>query len=198
MAASIRAGCLTKVGIFPIPFISMMWSRCRRVWPRLFGSSRPAIYWSVRSLDLVAVIDPKTLRVKWWRNGLWVREHDPDWLPDGMISVYNNQPRDRHSMGRSRLIGIDPATFQTKTLFDGRPVQVYSTIWGKHEILSDGSLLITLSQQRRVLHVTRDGRVMMELLNRFDERRNLLLFEAQFFALDFFDFDFKELNCASS
>jgi len=101
-------------------------------------------------------------------------------------------------MGRSRLIGIDPATFQTKTLFDGRPVQVYSTIRGKHEFLSDGSLLITLSQQRRVLHVTRDGRVMMELLNRFDERRNLLLFEAQLFAFDFFEFDFKELNCAPS
>lgn len=153
---------------------------------------------SARSLDLVVVIDPKTLRVKWWRNGPWVRQHDPDWLPDGTISVYDNQMRDGHSIGRSRIIGIDPATFQTKTLFDGGPVQAYSAIRGKHQILSDGSLLITLSQQGRVLHVTRDGRVMMEFLNRFDERRNLLLSEAQFFASDFFDFDFKELNCAPS
>ena len=153
---------------------------------------------SARSLDLVAVIDPTTLRVKCWHNGPWVRQHDPDWLPDGTISVYDNQMRDGHSIGRSRIIVIAPATFQTKTLFDGRPVQTYSAIRGKHQILSDGSLLITLSQQGRVLHITRDGRVIMGFPNRFNQRRNLLLSEMQFFAADFFDFDFKELNCAPS
>ena len=77
-------------------------------------------------------------------------------------------------------------------------MQAYSAIRGKHQTLSDGSLLITLSQQGRVLHVTRDGRVMMEFLNRFDARQNLLLSEAQFFPPDYFDFDFKHLNCAPS
>jgi arylsulfotransferase ASST len=50
---------------------------------------------SLRTIDLVAVVDPDDYRVKWWSNGPWIGQHDPDFASDGTISVYNNTGRGR-------------------------------------------------------------------------------------------------------
>ena len=64
---------------------------------------------SMRNINAIAVLDGKTLLVKWWRTGPFLRQHDPDFLPNGHILVFDNRlgGRDRR-FGESRIVEIDP------------------------------------------------------------------------------------------
>ncbi|MCB2192647.1 MAG: arylsulfotransferase family protein [Deltaproteobacteria bacterium] len=138
---------------------------------------------SLRSINLVLVIDPVTAKVKWWRQGMTRRQHDPDWAPDGTISIFdNNTHRDW-----SRIVAVDPKTSERRVLLDGRLYGFYSHIQGKHQHLPGGGLLITSPQQGRVFEVDRQGKVVFELLNVYDDEDQLLnLSEAISLPLDYF------------
>ena len=45
---------------------------------------------SFRNLNLLMVFAPDTGKVKWWRTGPWLRQHDPEFAPGGAIVVFNN------------------------------------------------------------------------------------------------------------
>ena len=64
---------------------------------------------SMRNINAIAVLDGTTLLVKWWRTGPFLRQHDPDFLPNGHILVFDNRlgGRDRR-FGESRIVEIDP------------------------------------------------------------------------------------------
>ncbi|HKT86353.1 MAG TPA: arylsulfotransferase family protein [Novosphingobium sp.] len=115
---------------------------------------------SLRSLNLVAVLDPKTRRIKWLTSSYTLRQHDPDWEPDGTISVFDNQ------MGRhfSRVVDFDPATNRYRTVVNGRPLNFYSRIRGKHQLLRDGGVLISSAEQGRLFELGPDGRISSEIL----------------------------------
>ncbi|MCF8034918.1 MAG: arylsulfotransferase family protein [Desulfarculaceae bacterium] len=139
---------------------------------------------SMRSLNLVLVVDPATLKVKWWRGGMVRRQHDPDWSPDGTITIYNN------NMHRdwSSIVAVDPKTYESRARLDGKQYGFYSHIQGKHQVLPGGGLLITSSQQGRVFEVSPEGEVVFELLNVYDDKGRLLnLSEAVGLPLDYFE-----------
>ncbi len=125
---------------------------------------------SLRSLDLVMVMDPDTLKVKWWRQGMVRRQHDPDWVADGTISIYdNNMHRDW-----SRVVALDPKTYETRVSLDGKKYGFYSYIQGKHQVLPQGGMLVTSPKQGRVFEVDQGGKVVFELLNVYDDEGRLL------------------------
>ncbi len=140
---------------------------------------------SAREINLVFVVDPQTLALKWWRVGATIRQHDPDWQPNGRITVYNN----RMTRGYSEIVEIDPVTFARTVLVDGRQHGFYSRIRGKHQVLPDGGMLITASQQGRTLELSADGEMALEFHNVLDEAKPVLgaLSEAMFFPADAFD-----------
>ncbi|HVJ29271.1 MAG TPA: arylsulfotransferase family protein, partial [Gammaproteobacteria bacterium] len=116
---------------------------------------------SFREIDLVAVIDPETAALKWWNVGPWLKQHDPDFLPDGRISVYSNNP----SRGRSDILKIDPRTRAvTSDLYDGG-ARFYSAEMGSHQYQPNGNVLITVPGEGRVLLVSPHGEPIMEFNN---------------------------------
>lgn len=119
---------------------------------------------SARELNLVFVVDPATAKIKWWRVGATIRQHDPDFAPTGLISVFDNR------MGRefSAIAGLDVETLAFQKLVDGAKLDFYSRIRGKHQWLPGGGVLITAAQQARVLELAADGTVALEFLNFLD------------------------------
>ena len=57
---------------------------------------------SLRNLDLLMVMSPVTGQIKWTRTGPFLRQHDPDFLPTGQISVFDNREQWRQVFGGSR------------------------------------------------------------------------------------------------
>lgn len=139
---------------------------------------------SLREVNLVAVIGGADHDLKWSSTGPWYRQHDPDFLPDGTISVYDNNM----GFGSSRILAIDPQTGKQATLFEGTESQpFYSWRRGQHEHLDNGNLLITESERGRVLEVDRDGGLVWEFNNIYDETRNGIVTRAMVLPPDYFE-----------
>jgi hypothetical protein len=140
----------------------------------------------LRSLNLLFVLDPETLRIKWWRMGEWRRPHDPDWSPDGAIVTYDNNMH----RGFSRITKLWPGSLRREVLYEGREEDFYSWQRGKQQVLPGSNLLITVPMQGRVLEVTDRGEVVFELVNAYrrENHAKLALSEAVHLPRGYFEF----------
>ena len=139
---------------------------------------------SARSLNLIFVIDPDTLKVKWWRMGVTQRQHDPDWLPSGRIMAFDN----RMSRDYSEIVTIDPMTMAADVIYDGRADGFYSRIRGKVQRLDGGTLVITSPQQGEAFEVAPDGSRPLRIADTRpgSATQNYTISEMRWLPLDFF------------
>lgn len=127
---------------------------------------------SARNVNLIMVIDPDTEEIKWSQTGPWLRQHDPDFLPTGEISVFDNRKDDSAGaiFGGSRILLVQPATGNVKTIYEGTKDQPFFTNRaGKHQYLENGNILITERGNGRVFEITPAGDLVWSFVNRYDE-----------------------------
>ena len=156
---------------------------------------------SIRSYNMVLVIDPDTGKIKWWRIGPWLRQHDPEFKPGGTIVVFNNNiyqtafnaselPVFVSSISApsvTNILEIDPASDEHRIIYGGRRGQeILSIIKGKVELTPNGGLLVTECQSGRVFETDAAGRVIWEYINRYDSDEVAEIGEARIYPVSYF------------
>lgn len=134
---------------------------------------------SLWGIHVLGIIDPDKKTVVWARTGGWRRQHQPTFLDDGRMLLFDNLGAARD---RSRVIVLDPLTGETLWQYGGtRDVDFFSKTLGTAQRLPNGNTLISESENGRALEVTRDGRTVWEFNNphRAGEHKELVavLFE---------------------
>ena len=147
---------------------------------------------SFRNIDLVTVLDPDTLQIKWWSHGPWIQQHDPDFRGDGRITVFNNNGWRK----LSSIVSIDPGTRAVGTAEIDARFRFYSQYMGKHEYLDDGTLQIVVPFEGRALEVAPDGEVLLEINNLFSADHNAFVADYALLAPDFLDTPPARFACA--
>ena len=140
----------------------------------LFESGDLAV--SLRDVNLVFVFDPESGELKWHADRPFLRQHDPDFIGDGWIGIFDNrkEPTERGEMlGGSRIIAIQPHTDSTRILFPTeRSDPFYTRIRGKWQMLENGNMLLTESQAGRVVEVAPSGETVWEWVHEpFSEKK---------------------------
>jgi hypothetical protein len=129
---------------------------------------------SLRNLDTIAVLDRGTLLVKWWMTGPFLRQHDPDFLPNGNILVFDNRKGGpAREFGFSRILEIDPVARRVVWSYAGSEGEpFYTDALGKVQSLPNGNVLVAVGGEGRVFEVARTpegGRIVWEWINKVGE-----------------------------
>ena len=119
---------------------------------------------SIREMHMLAVLDQNDGRLKWHRQGPWVRQHDPDIMPDGTVEIFNNRSKAiGSSVTGSQIVSYDPSTDETRILHPaGDDDGFFSWIMGTHQRLDNGNILIAESVTGRMFEATPAGAVVWD------------------------------------
>jgi hypothetical protein len=133
---------------------------------------------SLRASNLVMVVDPDTEQVKWYMSDHFVQQHDPDFIGDGWIGVFDNardETRRGELLGGSRIVAVQPHTDSVRVMFPASESEpFYTRILGKWQHLDNGNLLLTEGTAGRVVEVDADGRTVWEWVHSgYDEARTV-------------------------
>ncbi|HEX6118230.1 MAG TPA: arylsulfotransferase family protein [Dongiaceae bacterium] len=121
---------------------------------------------SVRELNLIFVLDPRTLAIKWWRVGETIRQHDVDWTADGRLSIFNN----RMARDYSEIVEIDPATYAKTVVINGKDIDFYTRVAGMHQRMPGGNVLIVSKYQGRVIELAPSGDIALEFYSLLSDK----------------------------
>lgn len=142
---------------------------------------------SYHTTNLVFVLDPESLEIKWWYVGAGDGQHDPDWLDNGKISLFNNNYRVAWRGGTpvSTIVEIDPVANLHRVIVDGGQHDFYSNFNGHHVTTADNTVIITSSTQGRVFEVDLDtGESVFEFVNAYEWEQGQTLHLSESFVVD--------------
>jgi hypothetical protein len=154
---------------------------------------------SLRTQNLVMVVDRHVSKVKWWRMGPWIRQHDPEFRRGGTIVVFNNNTYDtdvgidlhapQGSTPRtSNVSEVDPVSGEYRVLYGGsRGQELLSVLRGKMDVTPRGGLLITEFEGGRVLETDASGKIVWEYVNRYSREEVGEITEARLYPSGYFN-----------
>jgi hypothetical protein len=121
---------------------------------------------SIRKVDLVFVFDPDTGTVKWHTSNPLIMQHDPDFMGDGWIGIFDNN-RNFMKRGRmlegSRIVAAQPHTDSIEIRF---PTLLsdpfYTDTQGKWQPLPNGNMLLAETKGGCVVEVAPNGETVWD------------------------------------
>jgi len=143
---------------------------------------------SLRHPSLVLVFDPDSKEVKWHASGPWIHQHDPDFIGDGWIGVFDNNTdlAGRGEMlGGSRILAVQPHTDSTRVLFPTqRSDPFYTATRGNWQKLENGNMLLTEARAGRIVEVAPEGQTVLEWIKRpYEDSRVPLVTGSRLYSL---------------
>jgi hypothetical protein len=164
-----------------------------------FGAGDLAV--SLRDLSLIMIVDSNTKKIKWWRIGPWLRQHDPQFRAGGKLVVYNNNQYVNHNSnylstdgtvipesGRSNIIEMDPATGQYEVIYGKGDDQIMSSPYrGSVDLTENGGLLVVEYPWGRVFQTDAKGKRVWEFVNRYDSESVAAISDAKYYPAGYFD-----------
>lgn len=124
---------------------------------------------SLRNINTVAVIDIESGKVKWALNGMWNSQHQPEFLKNGNIMLFDNRGGNKkafYKYNRSRIIEFNPFTQKLNWEYTGNDQKIFFSHWlGYNQRLPNGNTLITESTQGHIFEVTLDKEIVWEYYN---------------------------------
>lgn len=155
---------------------------------------------SMRHLNLLVIVDPDTWTVKWHRAGRWLRQHDPDFNPDGTISLVNNNSDDTKNgeiLGGSEIVSIVPYAPQEGEDVVFGPAQdenFFSNTQAKHQRLDNGNTVVAEYYGGRAFEYDQNGMIVWQYINRYDEDTVAKVSGAMRYPMEYFTVD--DWSCA--
>jgi hypothetical protein len=129
----------------------------RRLAPRFPRFKAGQVLISLRNVDTLAVVDTQTRSVVWAARGPWRAQHDPQFLDNGHLLIFDN----RGSPRSSRVLEYDPETQSFPWSYpdeNGTPFR--SEERGMSQRLPNGNTLIVNSEGKQILEVTKSKEVV--------------------------------------
>lgn len=128
---------------------------------------------SSRPLSFIAVVDPEREEFVWTLSGAFREQHDPRFLANGNLLLFDNTGRG----GFSSVRELDPVSGATRWEYHGTPqAPFFSRTCGTAQRLPNGNTLITESDGGRAFEVTSAGEIVWEFWNpeRAGDRREFI------------------------
>ncbi len=120
------------------------------------------ILFSFRNNSLLAIMDPETGKMTWASYGPWHNQHDPRFMDDGSIILFDNEGN-LGAGGASRVLRFDPETLEILWQYTGDDEHpLYSGFNSSVDALPNGNILVTESAAARLFEVTPDGEIVWD------------------------------------
>jgi hypothetical protein len=114
---------------------------------------------SLRNLDLLAVVDVQAGSVVWAARGIWRLQHDPEFLGNGHLLLYDN----RGSSKGCRILEYDPVTQAVPWAYENENATPFRAEYrGAKQRLRNGNTLITDPDHLRIFEVTEGKELVWE------------------------------------
>ncbi|MCC7083488.1 MAG: hypothetical protein IT427_00610, partial [Pirellulales bacterium] len=114
---------------------------------------------SLRNPGILAIINLQREEVVWAARGMWKGQHDCDPLENGNIMLFDNRGNCGDG-GTTRILEWNPRTGAIEWCYRGSREQFFeSESRGGQQLLPNGNVLITESNNGRIFEVTRDGEI---------------------------------------
>lgn len=144
-----------------------------------------ALMVSARNINLIFIMDPETLEIIWYSHGNTQVQHDPEFIGDNKIAVFNNSndenhPDKTHPSNYTNIKTYDFNTQKWQTLYNAKLINGYTEHSGNFYVSKNGSLALNLNLQGRLVELDPNEEVLFEFISYKDDNSVFWMKDAQY------------------
>ena len=131
------------------------------------------LIFSLRQINMLAVLDPATRKIKWRQQGRTMEQHSPQLLPDGGLIVFDNYGG-RKELGGTRVVRVELNSDALSVIYPPERItsgiNFFSHYGGVLDLSPDRKrALVSSSQQGHIFEIDlHSGALLWEYINNHD------------------------------